>query len=128
MLFLLGTRQHLALNVAKDRNPPYMLLSGGEVRNAYTLKLRNMEGRPRRIRVGLEGVPGAAMWTDDTSRSSAARSLTVAAAADQTTPLRVYVAAPAGTAPQPLEFELTALDREGGEASYHTRFDAPGGD
>jgi cytochrome c oxidase accessory protein FixG len=128
MLFLLGTRQHLALNVAKDRNPPYMLLSGGEVRNAYTLKLRNMEGRPRRIRVGLEGVPGGAMWTDDTSRASAARVLTVAAAADQTTPLRVYVAAPAGTMPQPLEFELEALDSEHGHASYKTRFDAPGGD
>jgi len=128
MLFLLGTRHHLALNVAKDRNPPYMLLSSGEVRNAYTLKLRNMEGRPRRIRVSLEGVPGAAMWTDETARSTSARTLTVTAAPDQTMPLRVYVAAPAGTASQPLEFELEALDREGGEASYHTRFDAPGGD
>jgi len=125
MLFMLGTRKHLALNVAKDRNPPFMLLSNGKVRNAYTLKLRNMEGRPRTIRVTLGGVPGAVMWSDDMSEKAATRTITVHADADATTPLRLYVAGPPRTAPQPLSFAIDALDKEGAHAAYETRFDAP---
>ena len=52
-----------------------MLMSDGSVRNAYTLKLRNMESRPRPMRIALEGLPGAAMWTDEIDRKDAARSL-----------------------------------------------------
>src|SRR3546814_10708635 len=43
LLFMLGTRVHTQLNVAKDRNPPYILMSDGSIRNAYALRLRNME-------------------------------------------------------------------------------------
>src|SRR5690606_23155675 len=51
LLFLLGTRNHTDLTIAQDRNPPYMLMSDGSVRNSYTLKLRNMESRPREMEV-----------------------------------------------------------------------------
>lgn len=125
MLFMLGTRQHLAMSVAKDRNPPYMLLSSGELRNAYTVQLRNMEGRPRRMEIRLEGVPGALMWSNDMARADASRVLVRVVDADQTDPVRVYVAAPAQTTAQPLAFALRALDAEGGSARYQTRFDAP---
>jgi cytochrome c oxidase accessory protein FixG len=125
LLFALGTRHHLALSVAKDRNPPYMLMSNGDLRNAYTVKLRNMEDRPRRIEITLAGVPGAKMWTDDMAEGEAARTLVRMVAPDQTDPLRVYVLAPNGTPAQPLGFTLKADDAEGGTASYSTRLDAP---
>ncbi len=125
LLFALGTRQHMAMSVAKDRNPPYMLLSDGELRNAYTVKLRNMEDRPRPMALSLVGVPGAKMWADDMAKTDASRQLVRTVAADQTDPLRIYVLAPAGTAPQALSFALRALDAEGGAASYATRLDAP---
>ena len=125
LLFGLGTRPHLALNLAKDRNPPYMLLADGSLRNAYTLRLRNMEDRPRNFRILLSGVPGAAMWSDDTSRSAASRALLRQVAADQTDSLRLYVVAPAHTAPQALSFTLVGLDAEGGTTTYATSFDAP---
>ena len=126
LLFLLGTRQHLALNLSKDRNPPFMLLSDGRVRNAYAVRLRNMEGRPRPFAITLEGVPGAVMWSDDMGQAGAARQLVRTVAADQTDSLRLYVAAPRGTQPQALTFTLKALDAERGSARYATRFDAPG--
>jgi polyferredoxin len=50
-----GTHRHLGR--AKDRNPPFMLLSDGSVRNAYTLKLRNMESRPRTCRSRSKDCP-----------------------------------------------------------------------
>ncbi|MBC2661136.1 cytochrome c oxidase accessory protein CcoG [Novosphingobium flavum] len=125
LLFALGTRSHIDLAAQKDRNPPYMVLSDGAVRNAWTLKLKNMERRPRAMRVALEGLPGAVMWSDAMGRDQAARSLDMTVAADSVLPLRVYVAAPPGTAEHGFHFVLTALDAEGGGDRTETRFDAP---
>jgi cytochrome c oxidase accessory protein FixG len=125
LLFALGTRQRIDLSVAKDRNPPFMLLSNGEVRNDYTLKLRNMEARPRPMSVTLEGLAGAAMWTDEMGRERASRELQLTVAADQTKPVRVYVVAPEGTEEDEFSFVLAARDREAGGDRVETRFDAP---
>ncbi|HWU04388.1 MAG TPA: cytochrome c oxidase accessory protein CcoG [Novosphingobium sp.] len=125
LLFMLGTRQHISIAVSKDRNPPYMILSAGGVRNAYAVRLKNMEGRPRPMELTLDGVPGAKMWTEDMPQSAAARSLKRMVAPDSTDPVRVYVVAPDGTAEQKLGFTLRALDAEGGSTSYSSRFDAP---
>lgn len=129
LLFALGTRRHLDLAAQKDRNPPYMLMSNGEVRNAWTLKLKNMEDRPRAITVTLYGLRGAQMWTDDMSRAQAGRSVTRIVAADAILPLRVYVVAPASAGEHEhgsVVFIATADDREGGEAKARSRFDMPG--
>ena len=125
LLFALGTRKHIDISVAKDRNPPFMLMSGGEVRNAFTIKLRNMEGRPRQMEIGLLGLDGAAMWSDDIPRSAAARSLRRTIAADQAAPVRIYVIAPPGSRGQDFSFTLRALDSEGGSDAHQAHFDAP---
>ncbi|WP_084455820.1 cytochrome c oxidase accessory protein CcoG [Novosphingobium rosa] len=127
LLFALGTREHLAISVAKDRNPPFMLMSDGAIRNAYLVKWRNMEDRPRPMRLTLDGIPGATMWSEEMGKAQAARQLTRTIPADQTEPLRIYVIAPAGTAQQPLVFTLTVTDAQGGTVHYDTRFDAPEG-
>jgi cytochrome c oxidase accessory protein FixG len=126
MLFALGTRSHIAISAAPDRNPPYMLMSDGSVRNAYTLKLRNMESRPRPMRITLEGLPGAAMWTDEIARQDAARALTVTVPADETRPVRTYVIAPPKTAGQEFRFTVTSLDEQAEKDASETRFTAPG--
>ncbi|MFA7603870.1 MAG: cytochrome c oxidase accessory protein CcoG [Novosphingobium sp.] len=128
LLFALGTREHLGLSVGKDRNPSFMLMSDGSVRNAYTLKLRNMESRPRQMVIGLTGLEGATMWSDDMPRAAAARSLARTVAPDQTEPIRLYVIAPSGTKAQDFSFSLRPLDMEGGAVTKETRFDTPGGD
>ncbi|MBS0480879.1 MAG: cytochrome c oxidase accessory protein CcoG [Proteobacteria bacterium] len=128
LLFALGARKHIGIAVQKDRNPPYMRMSSGEIRNAYTVKLRNMEARPRLMEVSIDGLPGGRMWTDETARDSAARALRSTVAADRVEPLRVYVIAPDGTGAQHFTFKLRALDQEGGGGSTDVRFDAPGGD
>ncbi len=126
MLFALGTRSHTGLSAAPDRNPPYMLMSDGSVRNAYTLKLRNMEDRPRAMRLTLDGLPGAAMWTDEMDSKDSARALTATVPADSTLPLRVYVIAPKNTEGQEFEFAITSPDERGAKAETETRFTTPG--
>ena len=127
MLFLLGTRVHTDLTVAKDRNPPYILMSDGSVRNAYTLRLRNMEGRPRQMEIGIEGIPGAVMWSEDMGRDQASRSLTRMVPADETQGVRIYVVAPADSVEPEFTFTLQAEGdaRESDEAEV--RFDSPEG-
>jgi len=127
LLFALGVRKHTDVSVAKDRNPPFMLMSDGSVRNAYTLKLRNMEGRPRAMEISLKGLDGAVMWSDDVPRSAAARSLTRTVPADETETVRAYVVAPADTPDQDFSFVVRSKDEQGESDTAETSFDVPGG-
>ena len=125
LLFALGVRSHTDLTVAPDRNPPFMLLSDGSIRNSYTLKLRNMQSEPRRMAIALEGLPGAVLWTDTIPRKDAAASQVVTVPADLVRSVRAYVALPADAHTQDFAFRLTAQDEEGESDRVTTRFDAP---
>jgi polyferredoxin len=126
-LFALGTRDRTGISVAHDRNPPYMLMSDGQVRNSYTLKLRNMEDRPRRMEVAIDGLPGAVMWSEDMPRSAAARTIVREVPADETETMRAYVVVPPGTQDQDFTFALRSLDEAREHDTGEAHFDAPGG-
>lgn len=125
LLFALGTRDRIDIKVQKDRNPPYTVQSSGEIRNDYTVKVLNMQARPRPMQVSLDGLEGGKFWTSDTPRDKAARELTLNVPADRVEPLRIYVVAPDGTKAQSFKFRLKALDGEGEDDSTEVRFDSP---
>ncbi len=125
LLFALGTRKHLDLAVQKDRNPPFMVMSDGSVRNAWTVKFKNMENRPRPMKLELQGLPGAVMWTDTMGREDAARTFSTTVNADAILPVRIYVVAPASTPEQSFRFLLQATDKEGGSDAEKARFVTP---
>jgi cytochrome c oxidase accessory protein FixG len=127
MLFALGTRAHTDLTVSPDRNPPFMLMKDGSVRNSYTLRLRNMEARPRKMEVALVGLPaGALMWTDAIGRDDAASSQFIEVPANETRIVRTYVVVPAGQAAEAFEFRLTSLDEQREQATVAAKFADPG--
>ncbi|MEM7779743.1 MAG: cytochrome c oxidase accessory protein CcoG [Pseudomonadota bacterium] len=128
LLFALGARSHTDLTVSPDRNPPYMLMRDGSVRNAYTLRLRNMEARPRDMELALVGLPeGAVFWTDRIGREQAAVNQVLTVPADETRVVRAYVIAPARSDVDAFTFQLTALDQQGEQDSEETTFARPGG-
>ena len=127
LLFALGTRSHTDLTVSPDRNPPFMLMSDGSVRNSYTLRLRNMATRPRDMAVELQGLPGAVLWADTIRREDAAARQVFTVPADATLAVRAYVMAPPATTQTEFAFKLTSLDPQGESDRVETRFDAPGG-
>lgn len=98
MLFTLGERARLAIDSAQDRNPMVVTMSDGQVRNGWTLKLRNMQGRPRTVALSMAGLPDGRLWTDAMDRRDAARSVTLQLAPDATTKVHLYVVAPRGPA------------------------------
>ncbi|MHB2205844.1 cytochrome c oxidase accessory protein CcoG [Methylobacterium sp. CM6257] len=59
MLYSLVTRSFTALSVLHDRNPLYVTLSDGSIRNGYTVRLSNKRPGERRYTLAVEGLPGA---------------------------------------------------------------------
>jgi len=107
MLFTLGQRTRLDISVQHDRNPAFVQLSDGAVRNNYTVKIRNMETRPRTIDLSISGLPDAVAWIEPGSRTNAATHIRVPVPADSVTKLRLMVAAP-GAGPQRSPLTISA--------------------
>ncbi|HQS13387.1 MAG: cytochrome c oxidase accessory protein CcoG [Sphingomonadales bacterium 35-56-22] len=115
MLFTLGQRTRLDLAVQPDRNPVYVRLSDGSIRNNYTLKIRNMETRPRIVDVYVEGLPGAVVWTPAGKREFATQHIQFAVAPDAVHKVQLFVAAPA-EGPEHSAFTISTIARTGDES------------
>ncbi|KTE13732.1 cytochrome c oxidase accessory protein CcoG [Sphingopyxis sp. H115] len=126
MLFSLGQRTRLDLAVQHDRSPLYVQLSDGQIRNNYTLKLRNMETRPRRVAVTVSGLPGAVLWTNAGTRENAAQRIEVALPPDSVKSVKLFIAAP-GTGPARQDFTIATrgLDGDPRGDSDTIQFDRP---
>jgi cytochrome c oxidase accessory protein FixG len=60
-LFGLSRKTVLEVNVVPDRNPLFVKLSDGSIRDGYTLKLINKRHEARELAVSVEGVPEASL-------------------------------------------------------------------
>jgi cytochrome c oxidase accessory protein FixG len=89
MLWVLATRAPTSVNVLHDRNPEYVLLSDGGVRNAYTLRILNKHADTRRFAVSVEGLAGAGL--DVIGATEEAGQLVVDVGPDQTREVRAVV-------------------------------------
>ncbi|MBU6372104.1 MAG: cytochrome c oxidase accessory protein CcoG [Alphaproteobacteria bacterium] len=92
MLYSLATRQTLQLNVIRDRNPAFVTLADGSVRNGYTLKIINMQPRARDVTLSIEDAPGAVMTIPGATVAGDVAHLR--AAPDAVTETHVFVALP----------------------------------
>ena len=126
MLFALGNRTRLDLSVTHNRNPEWVRLSSGDIRNSYIVKVRNMEQRPRAVEITVSGLAGATLWSDTASRTRATRTIQLTVPADQVRPVQLFVAAPApGPEHSAIDFTVRALDTDGAAARQSTRFNRP---
>jgi len=61
MLWALSQRSLLEANVLADRNPYYVRLSNGDIRNGFTLKILNKLHEPHRFTISVEGIKNATL-------------------------------------------------------------------
>ena len=129
MLLSVGDRTRLTISAQHQRNPAFVQLSDGQVRNDFTVKLRNMEGRPRILEVRLSGLPGATLWVQGGSRAAATGSVRSLVPADSLAKLPISVAAPpGGQASQPFAFTVRSGTGEEAEtAGTKAVFERPEG-
>ena len=59
MAWALANRSLLDVNVLADRNPFYVRLANGDIRNGYTVKILNKLHEPRRFDIDIEGLRDA---------------------------------------------------------------------
>jgi cytochrome c oxidase accessory protein FixG len=91
MLFGLLTRSPMAMDVLRDRNPEYVTLSDGAVRNGYTVQIMNRSIQPEVYFLEFHGPHGAHMRTVGQTHEGA---ISVALGADGQRTLRVFVTVP----------------------------------
>jgi cytochrome c oxidase accessory protein FixG len=121
MLYSLATRSFMGLSVLHDRNPLFVTLSDGSIRNGYTVRLSNKRLGERHYALAVEGLPGARVEVV----GGLAGDLPVPSNATQE--FRVLVFAPPGAGPTasvPLTFRIA--DAATGEtARARDSFKAP---
>ena len=127
MLTALMLRADLGVNVLHDRNPLYVKLSDGGIRNGYTIKLLNKAYAPRDFRVAVKGLPGAQLAVVGHEKE---HDPVITVPADDLQSIRAYVtldkkansALPAADAA--FSFVVTAADGAA-EAEHETTFQGP---
>ncbi|MBO6825980.1 MAG: cytochrome c oxidase accessory protein CcoG [Sneathiella sp.] len=92
MTYALLTRSALEVNVIRDRNPLYVQLSDGTIRNGYTIKLLNKLHETRRYQVTIDGLEGSKAWLQ--SEGPRTEQLVVPVPGDSLSAVKLFIAAP----------------------------------
>jgi len=127
MLVALLNRTTLEINVLHDRNPPYVLLSDGGIRNGYTVKILNKLHQPREFSLETRGLAGAGLAIVGMEAGAKIRVST-----DDLRELRVLVTLPptqvARIESNAIPFALVVRDvASGHETARTTQFQKPAG-
>jgi cytochrome c oxidase accessory protein FixG len=125
LVYALFIRPEIDMTVAPVRNPTFVMLADGSIRNTYDVRLRNKHGEERPFRLTAHGHPTFRIALEGTVYE------TVTVPANETRLQRVYVIAPPDAAPARADvsdLRLWVEDIANGErASVATTFNGTGG-
>jgi cytochrome c oxidase accessory protein FixG len=125
MLYTLATRRSEGISVLHDRNPVYVRLADGSIRNAYTLNILNKALETRLFELTIAGLPGVDVkLVGDTVTSG---NPLIVVGPDRTRELRALVttASPLPRAASiPLTFTITDA-KDGSQVSTVDNFRGP---
>ena len=126
MLATLLTRDRLDVSVLHDRNPQFVKLSDGSIRNGYTVKILNMVPQPRTFILSIKGLQGATMEIAG-SDNVPAKFIEVKVGPDKLRSLKVYVKTARSNLPSARhELQIQVEDTLSDEAaSYNAVFEGP---
>lgn len=116
LVFALFIRPEIDMTVAPVRNPTYVTLSDGSIRNSYDLRLRNKNGDDRPFEISLTSEQELVISVGGTDGA------VVVVPADETLLQRVFVTAPAGSGADTLDrtaFRLWVEDTVTSERTYN---------
>jgi cytochrome c oxidase accessory protein FixG len=126
MIFTLATRDSEGISVIHDRNPMYIQMSDGALRNAYTIRIVNKELKSRDFIVSVDGLPSSLVDFIGLPPRADGRQL-VTVGPDQTKEVRVTVTDYSNTIPAPsttVLFSLIDID-SGAVAQMRDHFFGP---
>ena len=115
LVVALFMRSDIDLTVRPERNPVYVVLSDGSIRNTYEIRLRNKHGDDRPFRISVVGDPTLRLEVEGSPYP------TVTVPADSMKIQRVYVIAPRGSDPAQLErtqMRIWVEDNSNGDRAF----------
>ena len=116
MLYALATRSSMSVNVLHERNPLFVLLSDGSIRNDYTVRILN-KGDSRKFALDVTGVPNAVVHVSGIERQADGK-LVIDVGQDQTREIRMQVQVGSAQALQaPAQIEIRATDIATGQVA-----------
>jgi cytochrome c oxidase accessory protein FixG len=127
MLYALATRTTEGISVIHDRNPMYVRLSDGELRNAYTLRILNKSLATRSFVLTVDGLTDIDLKVVGESMTTTGRTVVITVGPDQTHELRALVSTYSPLPPAaaiPLTFRITD-EKTGRKATAVDHFRGP---
>lgn len=116
MLAALGLRSAIDVNILPERNPLFVTLADGSIRNGYMLRLMNKERVAKTFELGVEDM--AAARVSVLGRTEPAGTANLAAPPDGVASYRVFVQAPRPEVQREVEsITFTLTDRTSGAVS-----------
>lgn len=115
LVFALFIRPEIEMSVAPIRNPQFVTLSDGSIRNSYDLRILNKHADARPFRVALTGDPAMRIQLEGTPYAS------ITVPANETFNIRVHVvAAPSSEAAntERTDFRMWVEDLTNGDRAY----------
>ena len=125
MLYTLATRDSEGISAIHDRNPMYVRLSDGALRNGYTIRIVNKQLKKREFILGFDGLPASLIDFVGLSPRNDGQML-IDVGPDQTREVRILVT-DYGAAPPPstpVVFRLTDV-ATGEQAEARDHFFGP---
>lgn len=125
--FALMSKTVLELNVIAERNPLFVQLSDGGVRNTYTVKILNKQYKPHTFALTIEGLPGAQLSVLGQEADSNPK---ITVVPDDLREVRAYVTLPkssvASVGGEKIEFDFVVTDvADGNKTKRGTNFRKP---
>jgi cytochrome c oxidase accessory protein FixG len=125
MTMALALRQRIDLSVMHDRNPIFVRLSDGAIRNAFTIRVANKHLEARHYVLSVEGLPGATLDAVGGTIDQQGRTV-LTVRPDQTLEARILVTAHGDRLPSSTDVRFTLTDLESSEtADADDHFKAP---
>jgi cytochrome c oxidase accessory protein FixG len=127
LLTVLALRITLSVSVLHDRNPIYVMLKDGTIRNGYDIKISNMSPDTRQVVVYLQNLDDAMITTVDTE-GYPQKALAVTLEPDKVAALKFYIVAdPTHLKPGLNDFNIVVSVADGQlSAQAQTQFQTPG--
>jgi polyferredoxin len=94
MIYGVMNRHMTDLHVLRDRNPTFVTLHDGAVRDGYTIKIDNRTFEKRTFLLSLEGIPEATLRTPGDESDSHTHVMPVVVEANEVRAIRVSIIAP----------------------------------
>ena len=127
ILYGLTHRANLEVNVLRDRNPLFVQLSSGDIRNGYTIKLLNKTHQIRKFSLDVSGLETYKIRVEGVQEKTAEGLPVVQVNRDRVRSVKIYLSVPrAQVIDHSMDISITAKDLDGTSVSDNaTTFKGP---